>query len=302
MIVVKPVVVTDSNLVSSTIPEPDASQGEILWTAGTYNTGDRRVEGHRIYEVVADPSTTDQPSVGAKLDPPTWFDVAPTNRFAMFDTVNSTVSIGGTQLVVEIDDPTIINAVSGFSISGATAINIQMDDPVEGIVYNQDIEMVDNSEVTDWYNYYFSPIIRISQFSVINLPAYVNASVIVTIDGVDVEIGTLVMGRQFMIGTANHGTSVQLLDFSRKETDDFGNIVVTQGRTSKLVDFDVSIDKSKVNYVFDLISSITTVPAVWIGADDSDDPTLVYGYYRDFQDNISSPTITDATIQIEGLV
>jgi hypothetical protein len=302
MIVIKPIEVDDSNLVSSTLPEPDSSLGEIEWTAGEYSTGVQRVEGHRIYQVTADPSTTDQPSVGAAKSTPSWVDVAPTNKFAMFDSVNSTNSKEETQLIVEVNNSTTVNAVAGFAISGATGINITVTDPIEGIVYDADIDMVDNSEVTDWYNYYFSPIVQISQFALLDLPAFPAATVKMTVDGGSIEFGSFILGAQLNLGVANYGTSVQLLDFSKKETDDFGSIVVTQGRTAKLVDFDVTIDKARVNYVFGVISALTTIPSVWIGDDGSNDPTLVFGYYRDYQNNISSPTLTDATIQIEGIV
>jgi hypothetical protein len=302
MIVIKPVTITDVTLASSSVPEPDIDLGEVEWVAGTYLTGDRRVEGHRIYQVTATTSTTDQPSVGVNASPQSWVDVAPTNRFAMFDTINSTTTKEATQLVVEIDHPSTLNSIAGFSIAGATAINISVTDPIEGVVYDTDIDMVDNSEVADWYSYFFSPIVGVSQFALLDLPAYPAATVQMTVDGTDIAFGSLVVGSLINLGIANHGTSVQLLDFSQKETDTFGNVVVVPGRTSKLVDFDVTIDKARVNYVFGVISSLTTIPSVWIGADGSNDPTLVLGYYRDYQNNISSPTLTDATIQVEGIV
>lgn len=304
MRVVKPIEVTDAKFTSSTIPEPDASVGEVEWSAGTYTTGTRRIKTstHRIYEVTAVPDTTDDPEVGALKDPPTWVDVAPTNKWAMFDSVNSTQSIETTQLIVEITNGQTANSGAGFSIEGATSINITVTDPTEGEVYNTDIDMVDNSAVADWYYYFFAPIVQVSQFALLDLPAYPAATVKMTVDGGDIKFGSFVLGNQLELGVANYGTSLQLLDFSRKETDDFRNIVVNQGRTSKLVDFDVTIQKEKVNYVFSVLASITTIPSVWVGDDGSNDPTLVFGYYRDYQNNISTPTITDATIQVEGLV
>jgi len=302
--VVKPVEITDAKFTSSTIPEPDASVGEIEWSAASYNTGVRRIKSstHRVYEVTAVPSTTDDPEVGVLADPPTWVNVAPTNKWALFDSVNSTQSLETTQLIVEITNGQTVNSVAGFSIEEATAINITVTDPMVGEVYNTDVDMVDNSAVADWYYYYFAPIVQVSQFALLDLPAYPDATIKMTVDGNDIKFGSFVLGNQIELGVANYGTSVQLLDFSRKEPDDFGNIVVTQGRTSKLVDFDVTIPKEKVNFVFSVLSSITTIPSVWVGDDGSNDPTLVFGYYRDYQNNISSPTITDATIQVEGLV
>lgn len=301
MRVIKPIEITDSLLTSSTIAEPDS--GEVTWTAGTRLLGERFISTvtHRVYEVVADPSTTDDPVDGVNANPATWVDVGPTNKFAMFDTINSTQSSETTQLVVVIDADQITNSIAGFSISGVTAINVTMDDPIDGEVYNTDIDMVDNSEVSDWYYYFFAPIARSSSFALLDLPAYPDATITLTVDGGDILFGNLVLGNQLVLGAANYNTSVQLLDFSRKETDQFGNVTVVPGRTSKLVNYDVTILKNRVNYVFDVIASLTTVPAVWIGDDGTNDPTTVFGYYRDYQNNISSPTITDATITIEGL-
>jgi len=302
--VVKPITIDDSIIDSSTIPEPDASVGEVTWTAGTRLLGERFISivTHRVYEVVADPSTTDDPVVGVNANPPTWVNVAPTNKFAMFDNINSTQSEETTQLVIVITAGEITNSVAGFNIQGANAINVTMDDPVAGEVYNRDVDMNDNSEVSDWYYYFFSPIVDVQQFALLDLPAFPDATITITVDGGAIKFGSLILGNQIELGIANFGTSVQLLDFSRKETDSFGNVVVTQGRTSKLVDFDVTIPKDKVNFVFNTLSSITTIPSVWIGDDGTNDPTLVFGYYRDYQNNIDTPTITSATIQVEGLV
>lgn len=305
MRVIKPIEITDSNLTSSTIPEPDT--GETVWAAGTYNLGDRRIktDTHRVYEVTADPSTTDDPTganQGVNANPPTWVDVGPTNRWAMFDNVNSTQSIETTQLIVEVTAGQITNSIAGFSIEDANDINVTVTDPVDGVVYNTDIEMNDNSAVADWYYYFFAPIIKRNSFVLLDLPAYKGATVKITVDGNNIKFGNFVLGNNLDLGIANYGTSLQLLDFSRKETDIFGNTVVTPGRTSKLVEYDVTIQKDRIGYVFDVISSVTSIPAVWVGTDDVDDVTAVFGYYRGYQNNISTPTITDATLTIEGLV
>lgn len=304
MKVIRPITITDSNFTSSTVPEPDASVGEIEWTVGTYTLGTQRIESatHRVYEVVADPSTSDQPSVGVNANPPTWIEVAPTNKWAMFDNVNSTKTEDGTQLIVELTAGVVANSIAGFAIEGANAINVTVTDPIDGIVYNNDVDMNDNSEVADWYYYFFSPIVNRQRFALLDLPAYPAATIKITVDGNDLKFGSLIVGNTLSLGIANYGTSLQLLDFSRKETDDFGNITVVEGRNSKLVSYDVTVPTDKVSYVFNTLSTLTTIPAVWLGTDEVNDATLVFGYYRDHQINIATPSISDATIQIEGLV
>lgn len=303
MRVIKPATVTDATFTSSSIPEPDASQGEVVWTAGTYTLGDQRlvISTHTIYQVVI-ASTTDEPTVGAAKAVPSWVAVKPSNKWAMFDNVNGTQSSFASSLTVELTQGVINNSLASFNIVGASEVILTATDPTDGVVYTNTIPMVDDNAVIDYYEYFFSEIIPLSEFAVTDMPAYSAATIKVEYIGdAGIDVGTLILGNALVLGVANHGTSLQLLDFSVKETDEFGNFVITPRRTSKLVDFDCTIQTSLVSYVFNTLSSLSTVPAVWIGTESTSDATLVYGYYRDSQINISSPTISDCTIQIEGL-
>jgi hypothetical protein len=303
MRVIKPINVTPAKLTATNIPEPDTARGETQWTAGTYTTGTRRIltSTHLVYQVAADPSTTDAPDVGAAKTVPTWVIVGPTNRYAMFDDVNDTQSIKSSPLNVEITPSQVINGLAMFNVSGASTVNVKQIDPVAGIVYNRDVAMTDNSSIVDYYAYCFEPIINRTEFVLLDLQPYGQSKVVVSATGGEIKIGTLTMGTQIDLGIALYGTSLQLLDFSRKERNEFGSFVVVPRRTAKLVDFDVSVPKGRVGYVFNQLQSLTTVPAVWVGTDENDDSTLVYGYYRDSQINISGPVYCSATIQVEGL-
>lgn len=302
MRVVRPITMTDSILVS-TIPEPDASVSEVLWTAGTYNAGDERIKTttHRNYRATS--TTNEDPEVGVLSDPPTWIDFAPTNKYAMFDSVNGTVSTDSTALDVDITPGEVANSVSGFNITGASTVTVIMDDPADGEVYNTVIDMVDNSDIFDYWEYFFEPIINKTEFSLLGLPAYNQATLSINFAGdADISVGTLVIGKEINLGIARYGGSLKLLDFSKKTQDEFGNFIITQGRTSKLVEFDVAIPAKKTKFVFNTLSALTTTPSVWIGSDDIDDASLVFGYYRDSQINISNPTFNDCTITVEGLI
>ena len=303
MKVVKPTDITETTLDSSSITEPDSSVGEVAWVAGTYTLGTRRIKTttHKVYEVVADPSTTDDPEVGVGLTPPSWVEVGPTNKWAMFYNETSAQSQATTTLTIEVSPGMIINSIGGFGIEDVNSIDVVMTDPTEGVVYSTTIDMNAAPEASGWYYYFYSPISKDSQFILLDLPAYSQATLTITFNGGNIKVGNVIIGRQLLLGTANHGTNVQLLDYSRKEQDNFGNVVVTQGRTSKLVSFDVTIPRDKVRHVFNTLSKLTSVPCVWVGTDDTNDLTLVFGYYKDYQNNLSSPTLTDATLTIEGL-
>lgn len=303
MIVIRPIPTTDGLLTSSSIPEPDASAGEITWTAGTYALGTERIltSTHRRYRVTADPSTTDSPDVGAAKNPPTWVDIGPTNRWAMFDDVNGTQSIAGGDLSVTINPGQLINSVAAFNITGASDVTVRLDAGGE-IVYERNIIMRDNSNINGWYDYFFEPIIELTRFILLDLPTYPNAVLSFSAMGDNVGVGTLLYGRQTELGTTLYNTSWQALDFSVKERDEFGNFNIVRRRTADLMDYDCILPKSKFGYVKNQLKSLSTVATVYVGnADDINDGTAVFGYYRDVQINISSPSVIDMTLQVEGL-
>lgn len=298
MRVVKPITVDDTTLSSTSIPEDDYPQ----WTPGAYVVGDKRIktETHRIYECLV--NTSDDPEVGVLAVPPTWLDLGATRPWRMFDGSISSQSNDTSDIVVAFQPGRTLSSVASFNTSGVTSVNITMTDPGEGEVYNRDIELLDNSAVNDWYTYFFEPIIRSTEFLVMDLPLYGAATTTVTYT-IDTEgfVGELVFGNAVDLGVANYGTSLQLLDFSRKERDEFGNYTIVRRNTSKLVNFDVTIETGQVGFVFNQLSALTTIPVVWVGTDNEEDPTIVYGYYRDSRIDISSPSISDCSIEVEGL-
>lgn len=305
MRVIKPLAVTDTNLTSSTIPEPDATQGEIEWSAGTYTTGQQRIltSTHRVYEVVADPSTSDDPLTGIAANPPTWIDVKATNKYAMFDNKNSSSSIDNMDLGVTIAPQFNANSIAGFYIDGATNINLSVIDGATTI-YSRDVFMRDNSERVSWYNFFFSPVVFIDRFVLTDLPPSLNKDIVLTMDGNgDISIGNLVVGSFTELGTTVYGTSWNGLDFSIREPDGFGGFKVTRRRTADLMDYDCYTPREKFSFVKKQLKDLAQEETVWIGDfTDVNDGTAVFGYHNDSTINISSPSVIDMTIQVQELI
>jgi hypothetical protein len=297
MRIVTPQPITPANLTASNV-----TITETLWTAGTYTTGTQRYEGTTLYEVIASPSTTDQPSVGAAKTVPTWKIIGAINRYKMFDNVISTQTSRTGTIVVTVVPAQVANAVAFFGLAGNT-INVTMTDPIEGTVYNQTKSLQDNTLITDWYAYFFEGIYQKEDAIFADLPSYINGSIIVTINAGagTAKCGEMVMGRQQTLGVSNFGTSVSIQDYSIKTVDDFGNVVIQQRAFSKRADYDVTVETPLVSAVQKLLADIRTTPTVFIGEDDKPE-TVVYGFYKQFNIVISTPSISDCSIEVEGLV
>lgn len=297
MKIIVPQTVTPATLTASNVPEDD----EPAWTAGTYYLGDKRLYNHRIWEVIVT-STADQPDVGAAANPPTWLDTGADNRYKMFDSIINTQTVNDETIEVGITPGAIVNAVALFGLS-AYEVTVELDDPVEGIVYSETRALQDNTLVINWYAYFFEPIINKTDIIFDNLPSYGTATVNVIIDaGLGVaKCSELIVGQQRNLGVSNFGTSVSIIDYSIKSTDAFGNVVIVQRPYTKRADYDVTVETSQVAAVQKTLADIRTTATVFIG-DSNRAETIVYGYYKQFQIVLSTPSISNCSLEVEGLV
>jgi hypothetical protein len=297
MIIIQPVPITAAMLTASNVPETDAP----AWTAGTYTIGQQRIYDHRVYEVIVS-STAAQPDVGAAATPPSWLDLGATNRFKMFDQIISTQTIKNIEVDVDITPNAIVNAAAFFGLLG-NSITLTMTDPIEGVVYTETRSLQDNTIIIDWYSYFFEPIAYFPDMVFLNLPTYGSASLNAVVDGGtgDAKVGEVVIGKKRNLGVSNFGTSVSIIDFSVKSTDDFGNTIIIQRAYSKRADYDVTVNTSSVASVQKVLADIRTTPTVFIG-DENKSETVVYGFYKQFNIVLSTPSISDCSIEVEGLV
>lgn len=300
MKIIQPVTVTDSVLVSSNVAENDYAE----WASGTtYADGDKVIvlSTHRIYESLVGSNLGNDPTTD---DGTNWLDIGATNRWRAFDNTITDQVTNTTSITYEFDPQSLTNSIAFFNLV-ATDIDVTVTDPTDGVVYDVNISLVDNGAVEDWWGYFFEPIIRKTEIILFDLPNYINATVDVSINtgtGDDAKVGQIVFGAQKTLGLTTYGTTVGIQDYSTKDTDAFGNVIITERRFAQTVDYDVKLATSTVRDVQKTLANYRATPLVYSGTDDGTYGDLVYGYYRSFGINISTPSFSDATIEVEGLV
>lgn len=299
MRIVVPVQITDANLDSTNVVNSVAD-----WTAGTYNIGDQAVEGHEVYEVVADPSTTDQPTVGAVANPPTWARRGWDNEYRMFRDGRDTPSTraGGIDTSITLDDT--ITTFAALGLAGSEA-SLTVTDPIEGVVYDETKSLADIG-VMDWWEFFFLPYVQISSAVFSGIPPYLGAtyefSVSTTSPSDVAEVGRVVMGIEREIGANLLGTSVTILNYGVQERNVFGDLTLVRRRTIRLVDHDISVPTAQVDFVIKQLEEVASEPTLFIGSE-MYSSTVSFGIFRDATQGIDTPncSISRLTMQTEEL-
>lgn len=294
MIVIAPTTITDALLTSSTAPETDHA----AYAAGTtYALGDRviRTSTHRIYESLSAGNIGNTP----ETSPTKWLDVAPTNRWAMFDSVVGTVTTLASPLTVVLA-PGAINAIALLELVG-TSVTVSMTSGGP-TVYSRTISL-EGSAPGDYYEYFFDPFVQRTSVVLTDLPPYANGIVTVSLTGSgSVGMGLLSVGLQTYLGGAQYGATAGITDYSLKTTDAFGNTTLTRRSYAKRTSVKLWLDKVTVNRVYRKLAELRATPCVWVGTEDADlDPLTVFGFFKDFQLEIAYHTLALCTLEIEGM-
>lgn len=270
------------------------------WASGTtYALGDRVIIAatHKQYESLQAANTNKAPAT----NPTWWLDLGATNAWKMFDESPTSQTVNKSSIACTFATSGRIDTVALLNLSGSSA-TVKMTDATDGVVFNQTYSLVSDSGITDWYAYFFEPIVRQTDLLVTGMPPYANSTIDVTVAEAaqDVEIGVCVLGLSRDIGSTQYGATVGIQDYSVKQTDDFGNYTVLERAYANRANFTVWMERGITSEVKNLLAQYRATPIVYVGSD-SETSTIVYGFYKDFAVELSTPSYSVCTIEVEGL-
>ncbi|MDF0540777.1 hypothetical protein PX699_00345 [Sphingobium sp. H39-3-25] len=264
----QPETITDAVLTSSSVAEADHAE----WSAGTvYPLGARVIKAatHRIYESTAAGNVGADPAGSSGK----WLDVGPTNRWAMFDQALGTVTSAAGSIIVSLD----VDAVSAVALLDVVAATVR----VEAAGYDRTIAVGEGA------------------VTFLDLPADTSA-ILVTVTGTGtVSVGTLLAGPLVALGVTEASPMAGITDYSRKETDDFGEVTVVERAWAKRMSTRSLIRTAALDDVVSRITAVRTRPSLWIGEVGTDSLTI-YGFFKDFSIEVGE-TVSKLSLTVEGL-
>lgn len=272
------------------------------YSGGTsYNLADRVISTttHKVYESLVAANLGN-----ALTDATKWLEVGPTNKWAMFDSINGTATSHPTVINITLAMPSRFDAIALVSMENVATVQVIVTTVADGEIYNETFATISTVGIVDWYSYFFEDIIQKDALLIPGLPAYYAPTVQIIITGTgtaDMAVGTFVIGRTKYLGaTLRDGARVGTRDFSRKDTDDFGNLILVERPYAKTAAFRLSMPHGMVDDVHKTLGEYRATPTIYSGSDDFSS-TLIFGFYKDFSIGFEYPLLSYCSIEIEGL-
>ena len=299
MKVIKPIPITKDKVISSTAVEDYA-----IWSsATTYAKGDKCVYEDKIYESLLDGNVNKTPDT----NPNSWLDIGANNKMSMFDVQVNTQTKATETLTVVIKPRTSFNSLALLNIRGRS-VNISVRDSEGGsVVYSQTMGL-DNSSISifDWYTYFFEDFDLRSEAVFSNLPPYNSGTIEVTLtagSGEEVAIGNCCIGNTIEIGATQYGLNYGIRDYSIKETTEFGDTKFVERAYSKRMSPTLMLPNTRLNYISRILQELRATPTVYIGVEAPEyQGTIVFGFLKDWNIEISYPNHSMLSIEVDGLI
>lgn len=224
-----------------------------------------------------------------------WLSLGPSNRWAMFDQKTSTQTTRPLDITVELAATGRIDTVALLNVDAASVNITVMDGATEA--YNQDYSLVTTDGITDWFAWFFEPIVRKTDLVVSDIPNVLDPAITMTLTDTDsVSVGHCVAGLSRDLGGTQYGAQVGITDYSRKTQDDFGNWYIVERGFNKRGKFIVFMENQNIDFVFNLLSSYRATPVLLIGSEQYTS-TFLFGLLKDW--NIEIPYVSHSALSIE---
>ncbi len=295
--IINPVIITDSMLIASDVPETDYP----VYSSGTtYNLGDRviKTSTHKIYQSLQAANTGNDPETSLTW----WVEVSATNRWKMFDKSITTQTAQASSMSYQIRVGRAVNSLAVLNITEGETVRVRVIDPTYGTVYDKTINISRKPLQSSWWQWYFGERRAQTQATFLDMPTYPQADIYVDITGsTNLAIGVMIMGtpRSFGVGV-QVGIRMGIQDFSRKERNDFGDIIFVERPYARRASFSLYLNSNEVDTFHTYLSDIRATPCLWI-VSELYKTLVIYGFYKTFDIVIPYPTYSDCELELEGL-
>lgn len=266
---------------------------------GKYENKVRVVHGDSVYQSLQAGNTGHVPGV----EPDWWVIVGPVNRMKAFDRSHTTQTRFSDSAWFEIQLTEAVNALAMLECEGVRSVRVVVVHPSYGELYDVSVPMYTSPQTSSWYDWAFGPRREQSVLYLFDLPTYRGAKVRIEIESAgDAGVGVILLGQQKDIGFGvSPGLQMGIRDFSRKETNEWGEENLKKRPFARERNFKVQCTKQELDNVDRYLAEIRAEPVLWV-LSDIHERANVYGWYLDYRLQVDYGYYCVLNIQLQGLI
>ncbi|RZJ12078.1 MAG: carbohydrate-binding protein [Rubrivivax sp.] len=290
LIIVPPVAITDAMLTACDVAE-DTNPA---WSgATTYGFEDRAYVGHTVYQSLAAGNLNH-----AVTDEVWWVEVGPTNRWACLDGSNSTQTANSTEMAYEFEPGQAVTSFALLNIDGCNTARLLVTQPSYGTLKDETYDLASIPDAPGWWEWLFGERTAPRELIVQDIPPIPGCTISIELDGTTaLAVGVMQLGVAKEIGEGVlQGMRVGIKDYSRKETNEFGETVLVRRTYADTASFQVPIRNEHVENARTYLTGLRATPALWITA-----RGVIYGFFQEFEITFAYSQVSECSLSIQGL-
>lgn len=308
MITGDPITVTNAMITSSTVPYPDS--GETLWVSSTSYAAGATVSyvingiAHKFMSKQDTNQSHIPKAYPADANDPWWIDLGYVNKLAPFQADRNTQLVTNSPYVVELTTGKRVGAIAIGNVVADT-VTVEVLDGAT-VIYTDTRELFSRM-VYNWYTWTYAPFDQIDGTLYSSIPILSSYKIRLTFTKASgqIKVGSIIPAVPFDIGLARFGANISRINFSSFDRDEFGETKIDIKRNIPRVDFELIIDKGKLNSVKRLIDKLNGKVTFWAGIVEANhgyfESVYLIGLYKEFSYVIDQPGFARARIEIEAL-
>ncbi len=243
----------------------------------TYNKGDKVTFRNKNYICTANNTLNKNPE---KYDGSVWIGT-PTNVYAMFEAKANVVTNFTDRMTLSFPISQI-NKICLFDLKAEKiTINIQGESwGKKTIEENLRQDIIRNFHDYLYANFNYKSICEYS------FPMLYDGNINIELEAENFKgrLGCIIVGKEEYLGRTLYGGSLGIQSFSKKERNVWGDMIIKQGNTYRLMDMPVLIEEHELDFVYNTLKKIESTPSVFL-ADPSEkkENLRVLGIFRDLE-------------------
>lgn len=314
MKLLKPIDVTTSNLISTSVADGDYT----TWNSGTgYTTGQYCVKGLFVYRATADNSNKDPETNSASADnldwlsagflassSPVWVVWGMLNRWRMFDSAINTQTTG-TDIIVVLA-PGRATDLCCFNIE-CNSIKIEILDGSDASVWSYEKDFIEEQSFAGMYEWLFDEFENVPQNLVVPFGWTIiggeGEKVKVTFSGA-ASVGKCFPATSVFIGFTQWDLKVGHYSTAKVVDNEFGTTYLTPGKQSYPISAKVRFELNRFNFVHRVLSNTAGQAYVFSFNESDTNYGLLdcYGVISDMSSALTSYNDQQISLNIKSLI